>query len=390
MMPIPLGDITLPTNGGLYSVRGYFVGPYYNAQGQLCLGVESRFEIRVAKAAGPQAQIVRLVMGIIRRQEDDTNWALVCFGAVSPHILKDYVDSRDSLPMIEPNVVNVDAWLDRGPAATVENEGLAATLDGGKAAYRRLCREDILNIMIDRYDADGARQGLTEEQILGSSLKRRFFGAADVHSVVKTMEAERLVLAEPTTGGKPLEWWVNPENVAEARKTVLAIAPVIPAARQSVLFQPPDSEYDAFLCHASEDKAALVSPFAEVMKAQGLKPWVDAGELLWGDRLVQKIQHGLTKSRFVVVFLTQAFLGKRWPETELDTALKLEIDGRSVVLALVCDIIPAQLSERYPVLSAKLYREIEEYDPARKLDAAALAPFVAELKRRLERDALKS
>jgi hypothetical protein len=141
-----------------------------------------------------------------------------------------------------------------------------------------------------------------------------------------------------------------------------------------------DAEFDAFLCHASEDKAAVVAPFAALMKESGLKPWWDAGQIRWGDSLVGKIEYGLSRSRFVIVFVSSAFLNKRWPEKELRGALTLEIGGVKKVLPVVLGLEHDALARSHPFIAEKLYRSIQPYDPAREVAAEELRKLVDELK----------
>ena len=140
-------------------------------------------------------------------------------------------------------------------------------------------------------------------------------------------------------------------------------------------------EYDAFLCHASEDKDAIVEPFAEAMEQQGLKPWFDKAEVRWGDSLVNKINHGLSRSKLVVVFVSPDFLGKKaWSDKEFNAAVSMEVNGKTVVLPLLCGVTRDQIQERYPVIADKVYREVPEYTAASKTEPSRLEPLVGELK----------
>lgn len=77
--------------------------------------------------------------------------------------------------------------------------------------------------------------------------------------------------------------------------------------------RPDEREYDVFISHASEDKDAVVRPLAHALQKAGLSVWFDEFELQIGDSLRRKIDTGLARSRFGVVVLSQAFLGKGWP-----------------------------------------------------------------------------
>jgi hypothetical protein len=57
--------------------------------------------------------------------------------------------------------------------------------------------------------------------------------------------------------------------------------------------------FDVFICHASEDRAAVADPLARELKAKGILAWIDNAELQLGDRLWRKIDEGLSQSRLV-------------------------------------------------------------------------------------------
>lgn len=139
-------------------------------------------------------------------------------------------------------------------------------------------------------------------------------------------------------------------------------------------------EFDAFLCHASEDKDAVVRPFADLMIEHGLRPWLDEREINWGHNLAKKIQEGLAGSRFVVVFLSSAFLSKKgWTDKELNTALSMHDGENPLVLPVVLGITHEELEARYPLVSAKKYHKIPDYDPAKRVPTGELKKLVEKL-----------
>ncbi len=83
---------------------------------------------------------------------------------------------------------------------------------------------------------------------------------------------------------------------------------------------------DVFLSHARQDKQAYVIPLARRLDEAGITYWLDEAEIRWGDKISLRISEGLKSSRFVIIFLTQAFLGRNWTETELSAALTREND----------------------------------------------------------------
>lgn len=90
--------------------------------------------------------------------------------------------------------------------------------------------------------------------------------------------------------------------------------------------------YDVFISHASEDKATVARPLAELLKARGYRVWLDSFELTVGDSLRERIDQGLSNSRFGVVVLSEKFFQKDWPRRELDGLYARATGGRKVIL----------------------------------------------------------
>jgi hypothetical protein len=70
---------------------------------------------------------------------------------------------------------------------------------------------------------------------------------------------------------------------------------------------PTNTEFDAFICHASDDKEEFVRPLAERLKKCGLKIWFDEFTLTIGDSLRRSIDRGLANSRFGIVVISPSF-----------------------------------------------------------------------------------
>ena len=77
--------------------------------------------------------------------------------------------------------------------------------------------------------------------------------------------------------------------------------------------------WDFFISHASEDKADIARPLAEMLQAKGYKVWFDEYTLTLGDNLRRSIEQGLAQSRYAVVVLSPNFSpevdkpGTGWP-----------------------------------------------------------------------------
>ena len=112
-----------------------------------------------------------------------------------------------------------------------------------------------------------------------------------------------------------------------------------------------DSTYDVFICHASEDKADVGNPLADALKAAGLTVWYDALVLRLGDSLRQKIDAGLTSSRFGVVILSQNFFQKNWPQAELDALFNMQMAGTGRILPVWHELKAADVLRLAPLMA---------------------------------------
>jgi hypothetical protein len=113
--------------------------------------------------------------------------------------------------------------------------------------------------------------------------------------------------------------------------------------------------FDLFICHASEDKAAVVRPLARELAGRGLKVWLDELELTIGDTLNGRIEAALTLSRFGVVVISPAFFAKQWPQRELAGLAAREVHaGLKVILPVWHEVDHAYIVERSPVLADRL------------------------------------
>jgi hypothetical protein len=113
-------------------------------------------------------------------------------------------------------------------------------------------------------------------------------------------------------------------------------------------------EWDAFICHASEDKNDFVDQFARQLHDSGLSVWYDAFSLKVGDSLRRKIDEGLTKSRYGIVVLSKHFFSKEWPQNELDGLMAREIAGTKVILPIWHNIAAEEVRAKSPILAGRV------------------------------------
>jgi hypothetical protein len=113
-------------------------------------------------------------------------------------------------------------------------------------------------------------------------------------------------------------------------------------------------EWDAFICHASEDKKDFADPFARQLRDSGLTVWYDVFSLKVGDSLRRKIDEGLTKSRYGIVVLSKHFFTKEWPQNELDGLMSREIAGTKVILPIWHNITAEEVRQHSPILAGRV------------------------------------
>ena len=114
-------------------------------------------------------------------------------------------------------------------------------------------------------------------------------------------------------------------------------------------------QYDVFISHASENKGNFVEPMAKALQEGGLKVWYDRFELKMGDSLRDKIDQGLSNSKYGVVVLSKAFFSKEWPQTELDALVtRQNNEGKKVVLPIWHNVSAEEVRKFSPILASKL------------------------------------
>lgn len=111
--------------------------------------------------------------------------------------------------------------------------------------------------------------------------------------------------------------------------------------------------WDVFVSYAHED-ADVALPLANHLMKNGLDVWIDKWELTVGDSLRERIDHGLSQSRFGVVVLSPAFFSKRWTQRELNGLVQREENGRKVILPIWHGVDKDAVSRFSPPLADRL------------------------------------
>ncbi len=114
------------------------------------------------------------------------------------------------------------------------------------------------------------------------------------------------------------------------------------------------TQWDVFISHASEDKP-YVSTLAQALQTKGLRVWYDKFTLTVGDSLREKIDQGLSNSRYGIVVLSPSFFKKNWAKAELDALVAIQnTAGQKVILPVWHNITQAEVLQHSPLLAGRL------------------------------------
>ncbi len=112
--------------------------------------------------------------------------------------------------------------------------------------------------------------------------------------------------------------------------------------------------WDLFISHASEDKADIARPLADMLQAKGLNVWYDEYTLQIGDSLRRSIDNGLAQSRYGVVILSPSFFAKNWPKAELDGLFSLETAEKVRILPVWHNVTAEDVKRFSPMLAGRV------------------------------------
>ena len=111
-----------------------------------------------------------------------------------------------------------------------------------------------------------------------------------------------------------------------------------------------EGEFDVFISHATEDKD-FAGPLAHGLRSAGLRVWFDEFELGLGDSLNEKINYGLSRSRFGVVVLSPTFFKKHWAQLEMNGFVARQTTGERIILPIWHRITKNEIIEQAPGLA---------------------------------------
>lgn len=116
--------------------------------------------------------------------------------------------------------------------------------------------------------------------------------------------------------------------------------------------------FDVFISYSSAD-AAFVQDLVGRMERKGVSLWFDRAEIKPGDYIRERINKGISASRYLLAVLSPNSLNSRWVQQEIDAAMIRELHERNVQLIplLIGAIEPDDLP---PDLRGKNYLDFRE------------------------------
>ncbi len=229
---------------------------------------------------------------------------------------------------------------------------------------------------IDRFVAGkvywmGFKQGDKRTKVWIADESDADYLGTNAKSLIQTaqiLEAQKMIVLDSTqeyaSAGEQL--------LSQAQTFETGSIPSVEAQHSPRKEVPAPQEWDAFICHASEDKDDFVRPLAEGLRQNGLEVWYDEFTLKVGDSLRRAIDRGLQHSRYGVVVLSPAFFAKEWPQKELDGLVAKEVGGKKVILPVWHKVTAADVRKYSLTLADKVAANSSEGIPsvvARLLEA---------------------
>jgi hypothetical protein len=111
------------------------------------------------------------------------------------------------------------------------------------------------------------------------------------------------------------------------------------------------AQWDVFISHVFEDKESFVRPLAEALRQLGVSVWYDEFSLHVGDSLSRGIDLGIGGSKFGVVVISTAFIGKNWPEHELRGLVNRDVEDDFRILPIWHGVTKSDVKSLSPSLA---------------------------------------
>jgi cold shock CspA family protein len=128
------------------------------------------------------------------------------------------------------------------------------------------------------------------------------------------------------------------------------------------------SPISIFVSYAHEDKP-LARRLARNLTSYGLRVWIDEGELMVGDSIVERISTALANVQFVVAIVSSSSVRSQWCQKELALAVTGGLQRKGIkVLPLRVGSVPMP-----PSLADTLYLQVDDHNVDEVTDKLVLA-----------------
>ncbi|RUR30638.1 toll/interleukin-1 receptor domain-containing protein [Vreelandella nanhaiensis] len=227
------------------------------------------------------------------------------------------------------------------PASTLKSKAAEVERKNSEIAKVQVKKSDFYKKLSDK---EGQLLKLKQDLLKEEERERKKQAAIDDRERKKIVDLEKRQQREQLAYQRQLQ--------DEVRRTIEMASKA--QSHVSVFNDLPDTEYDLFISHASEDKEEFVRPLAETLENMGVKVWYDEFTLKVGDSLRKSIDHGLVKSKFGTVILSAAFCSKNWTQYELDSMIAREMNGHKMILPIWHKISKDEVIKFSPALADKV------------------------------------
>ena len=222
--------------------------------------------------------------------------------------------------------------------------------------FRRRCRFDVLSDLYRLINKPPASEFHSFSEVRDSEGHTRFYEEDDLRQAIRYWSSKGYV--EILTRDQRLRIDLNKDDEMQREMAEYSWDESSPTKTESPGKREGSRDtfdFDVFVCHASEDKKAVVIPLVEELKRKNLRVWVDFDELIIGDSLRRRIDDGLCRSRFGAVILSPSFFKKPWPQNELDGLVALENStGAKRVLPVWFQMGKDEVAQFSPTLAGRL------------------------------------
>lgn len=81
-----------------------------------------------------------------------------------------------------------------------------------------------------------------------------------------------------------------------------------------------------FISHSSKDKEFILRLATDLRRREGIDAWLDQWEINPGDKILEKLEEGLSQANVFILVLSQDSVNSRWVDYERQAWLMMQID----------------------------------------------------------------